>query len=242
MNVSDLMTKAVVTVGVDHSVQHAAQIMLANRVSGLPVVNDLGRVVGMLTEGDLLRRIGREVPGWSLAYHLRMTPDGAARDFVRTHSWKVGDAMSAPAVTITEDAPVSKAAELLETRGIKRLPVVRDGRLVGVISRADLLHCIVDAASEATSAGDPGIRTAIAARLREAASAIAVPPTVTVRDGVVQAWGTLQSQAERDVIRVIVDSVAGVAGYVDNTFISPPAPVVASPAAAAPPEAAIHHT
>lgn len=154
MKVADVMTRNVITLMPGHSIRHAARIMLENRVSGLPVV-EAGRLVGMLTEGDLLRRVELGVPragdgGWAGA----VSPEGSARDFVKSHSWKVGDVMSKPVATVVEDMELSDLAALMATRRIKRLPVLRDGQLVGVVSRADLLHIVAAATSETIAAGD----------------------------------------------------------------------------------------
>src|SRR5690348_54758 len=126
MIVADVMSKALVTVMPGHSVKHAAQIMLDHHVSGLPVVDGDGRLVGILTEGDLLRRVEFGLTDGRLHWRDINSADGVARDYVKSHSWRVSDVMSTPVATIGENASLTEAAVIFGTRGIKRLPVVRD--------------------------------------------------------------------------------------------------------------------
>lgn len=215
MRVADIMSRQLVSLMPGHSVRHAAQIMLDRRVSGVPVV-DGGRVVGILTEGDLLRRV--ELGSEGNTSRFLLSPAGTARDFVRTHSWRVADVMSSPVVTVDEDMPLIDAALLLSTRGIKRVPVVRNGALVGILSRADLLKVIAQAKPEHIAEGDEALWRAAQARLGEL-SIFAVPPTVTVENHIVHLWGVVRTQAERDAARVAVESIPGIQGTEDHLTI-----------------------
>ena len=193
-----MMSRHVVTAMPGHSIRHAAQIMLDHKVSGVPVVDE-GRLVGILTEGDLLRRIEFGLPaspaeGWDRAISV----EGSARDFVKSHSWRVGDVMSKPVATVTEDMSLRDAATLMGTRGIKRLAVVRGDQLVGIVSRADLLKLIAAAKSEPVAHGDEAIRLAAETHLRDAGTVLGAQPKVTVEHGVVHLWGSVGSTAERD--------------------------------------------
>jgi len=223
MNVADLMTRNVVAVGLGNSVRHAAQLMLSHRVSGLPVVDDSGTLVGLVTEGDLMRRFELGLPDTpSHPWIGAVSPEGTARDFVKRRSWRVADVMAAPVVTVTETTTIAEAAKLLDTRGIKRLPVLRDGRLVGILSRADLLHCIADGQSAEIARGDDAIRLSVAARLQEAGTVLGTAPTVTVHNGIVHLWGIMRTEASRDAARVVVEGLAGVNGLDDHTTVSSP--------------------
>lgn len=220
MHVADLMTRNIVSVGPGTGIRHAAELMLKHRVSGLPVIDDSGTLVGMVTEGDLLRRLQPFLPGpraqkWSEAG----SPAGAARDFVKRRSWRVSDVMTTPVVTITETASVADAAQVLDTRAIKRLPVLRNGHLVGLLSRADLLHCVADERPPEIARGDDALRLSIATSMREAETILGTPPTVIVWHGVVHLWGALPSEASRDAARVIAENVPGTAGVEDHTTI-----------------------
>ncbi len=212
MRVADIMSKQLVSLMPGHSVRHAAQIMLDHRVSGLPVV-DAGKVVGLLTEGDLLRRI--ELGSEGRVSPLLLSPGGVARDFVRTHSWRVADVMSAPVITVNEEMTLTDAALLLSTRGIKRVPVVRDGALVGILSRADLLKVIALSRPEHIAEGEEALRRAAQARIGEL-TVFAVPPMVTVEGHVVHLWGEVRSRAERDAARVAVETIPGLESIEDH--------------------------
>lgn len=222
MRVADVMTAGVLTLNPNNSIRHAVAIMRDNAISGLPVVDDAGEVVGMVSEGDLLRRA--ELGACFIEAARHGWEHGDPSTFVHTHSWKVGDVMSAPAVTVTEDTPLSGIAELFLEKGIKRVPVLRDGRLVGLVSRADLLKCLTEDTNEQVAAGDEAIRRAVAARLRDQA-VLPIQPTITVKDGIVHLWGSLPSEADRQAVRVIVEGIRGVGGLDDHMTVaaSPPA-------------------
>lgn len=224
MRVADIMSRQLVTLMPGHSVRHAAQIMLEHGVSGVPVV-DADKVVGILTEGDLLRRVELSTEG--NRSRLPLSAAGTARDFVRTHSWRVADVMSSPGVTVDEDMSLADAAILLSTRGIKRVPVLREGSLVGVLSRADLLKIIAQSRSEQIAQGDEALRHAAQARIGEL-GLFDVPPLVTVEDHVVHLWGVVRSEAERDAARVAVESIAGVSGLESHLRIGDSAAAAAA--------------
>ena len=197
-------------------VHQAAQLMLEKGISGIPVLDDGGVLVGIVTEGDLIRRVEPESIEQASARWLHWAaPEGLARDFVRSHSWKVADVMTSPVVTVTQSTPLHDVADLLQTRGIKRLPVVQDGRLVGIISRADLLRCVVNEPPDSIAPGDDGILVCVRARLLDAKRLLSSQPTATVHQGVVRLEGILGSQAEQDAARVLIETIPGVVG-VDN--------------------------
>lgn len=220
MIVADAMSRTLVTVMPGHSVKHAAQIMVDHRVSGLPVVDGDGHLAGILTEGDLLRRVEFGLPGGGMSWSGAMSPAGTARDFVKANSWRVSDVMSHPVATISDHAPLADAAILLATRGIKRLPVIRDGKLVGIVSRADLLRAVAAAIPDSVTGGDEAIRTSVEARLRDAEGIFGVCPGVTVTNGVIHLWGKVRSEAERDAARVACESVHGINGIEDHLTLA----------------------
>jgi CBS-domain-containing membrane protein len=216
----DLMTMKVATISPANSVKHAAQVMLENRVSGLPVINDERNLVGILTEGDLLRRVELHTGRISPAELTGMSVKQRARAYVKSHSWNVADVMSANVVTVDERTPISQVAALMEEHNIKRVPVVREGRLVGIISRADLLRALVAAKFDDTAPGDGAIRRSILTRLSDDTGLDGSRLSVTVSNGVVRLGGSLASEDQRDAVRVIVDGVRGVAGIVDHLQIA----------------------
>lgn len=206
MKIRDLATPQVTTIGPEANVRHAAKIMLKHGIGGLPVVDDDMRIVGMITEGDLMRRS-------ELGFHNIQDSDAGAqdaRDYVRRHSWKVGDVMGRNVVTVEEDESIAKAARLMEEHNVKRLPVVRAGKLVGMISRSDLLRVIAASAPEQIAAGDGAIRRSIATRLHEILGSRDASIAIDVADGAVHLSGQVASADERDVAQVIVENTPGV--------------------------------
>lgn len=220
MNIADVMSRDLVTLMPGHSIRHAAQIMLEHHVSGLPVVDGDGKLVGILTEGDLLRRSEFGLTGSNTHWTEANSPEGNARDFVKSHSWRVGDVMSTPVVTVTEDTSLADVAVLFGTRGIKRVPVLRGGQLVGVVSRSDLLKLIATSQPEAGASGDEAMRVSAEAYLRDAGDIFAMCPDVTVSNGIVHLWGRVRSEAERDAARVAVESVHGINGVEDHLTVA----------------------
>ncbi|MER9655280.1 CBS domain-containing protein [Mesorhizobium sp. M0152] len=214
MRAKDVMTAKVVTVSPDHSVRHAAQIMLDHRISGLPVVNDDSRLVGIVSEGDFL---GRSELGAGA-----ISPNDA-RSYVKGHSWKVADLMSPDVVAADEETPIERIAALMREHGIKRIPIMRGQRLAGVVSRADLLRVVIAAKfDDATAAGDDAIRRSILTRLREDARVEGDALTLTVSDGLVHFSGAVSSQSERDALRVVAEGVRGVKGVFDHLHLARP--------------------
>jgi len=161
MTVADFMTSTVVTVTPDTSILAAAKLMLEHRISGLPVVDTAGRLVGIVSEDDLLRRHGSEGGGDGLHW-LQLMIDAASlgQEAARFREGKVGGVMTRDVVTVAYDAPLAQACRLIETYDIKRLPVIRDGSLVGIIARADLLRALARSVEEpgATAASDESVR------------------------------------------------------------------------------------
>ena len=222
----DVMTAPVISVGPSASLRSAVGTMIGKRLSGLPVVDDAGRLVGIVSEGDLLRRaeLGteRKVSGW-LAF-LR-GPGPAAADYVRSHSRLVGDIMTPDPIAIDEETTLDEIVELMEKRRVKRLPVLRAGELVGIVSRADLLRALVPAETSAaeTVTRDDG---EIAAAIRAEVDAQKWAPRDTIRIGVVHGRvtlaGTILDERERAALLVCAENQPGVVAVVDElVFVDP---------------------
>ena len=147
MKAKDVMTSPVVSVGPDDSVSEAARIMLQRHISGLPVIDKEGRLVGIVTEGDFLRRAEtgtqRRRPRW-LEYLLG--PGRLADEYTRSHGRKVREVMTADPLTASDDTPLDEIVHTMEKRGIKRLPVLRGTEVVGIVSRANLVHALAGVA------------------------------------------------------------------------------------------------
>lgn len=214
MLVKDVMTTKIVNVSPDNSVRHAARVMLDNHVSGVPVVDDEGCLVGLISEGDLIRRT--ELGGVAPMVEAALAAEDRANAYVKRSSWRVGDAMTANPITIDENMSVARVATVMQERGIKRIPVLRNGVLVGIVSRADLLQAILSAKQDETAAGDEAIRRSIVVRLGENTGLEALDVRVDVADGIVHLWGDVKTADCRRAARILAENVRGVRGVVEH--------------------------
>jgi CBS domain-containing protein len=220
MRAIDVMTSGVVTTDEDASVQTAAKLMAEHGISALPVVDRDRRVIGMVSEGDLLHRTetGTERRrAWWL--DLVAPTSELAADYVKSHGNRVADVMTRDVISVTEETPVADIAILLESNRIKRVPVLRDGRLVGIVSRANLVRALamtVAAAPADAEADDSAIRERLLAELRAQRWAEVAPQNITVRDGIVHLWSSYMSEAERRALLAAAESVPGVRRVEDH--------------------------
>ncbi|NVD39823.1 CBS domain-containing protein [Ensifer sp. HO-A22] len=213
MRAADIMTRTVITISPDHSVRHAARLMLDNHISGLPVCDDEGVLVGMLSEGDLLRRA--ELGSAALGKKETSLSTQVAEAYIKGYGWRVGDVMTQGSLTVGTDTPVGQIAELMAKRAIKRVPVVADGRIVGIVSRRDILELITAAEPERSASGDEAIKCAVQARLASDLGLDRNLIEVRVDRGVVSLCGTIESGVKRLAARVAAEAVDGV-GCVRN--------------------------
>ena len=224
MNAAEVMTQNLLSVKPDAPVFEAIRLMLDHRVSGLPVVDDAGRLVGILTEGDLLRRsetgTERHRPRW---LEILMGPGRMAEEYVRTHGRKVGEIMTREVVSVTPESPLREIVELMERRGIKRMPVLDGDRLVGIVSRADLLRAFARTFEERPAAptSDEEIRERIFGELAKVAWAPRDGLAITVENGVVDLNGVILDEKERYALRVAAENVSGVRGVEQHTMPVP---------------------
>lgn len=221
MNAKDIMTTKVVTLSLGNSIKHAAQIMLDHHVSGLPVIGDDENLIGVISEGDLLRRTELGLSRLTAPDQPAAFAEQRAAAYVKSHSWNVGDVMTTSVVKVEEDTSIVQVAALMDEHRIKRLPVMREGKLVGIVSRRDLLRVIVIAKIDATAPGDTAIRRSVLTRLGEDTGLEGEQPSVTVSNGLVHLWGTVGSEVKRDAARVVAEGVRGVAGVADHLRVVP---------------------
>ena len=197
MIAADIMVREVVTIGPDESVAHAAALMTANDVSALPVISTEGRLVGIISEADLLRReeIGTAVsrPTWVETITPATT---LAADFVKSHGKRVADLMSKDVISVGEAASLNDIAAILERNRIKRVPVVRGDALVGIVSRGNLIQALASAVvTTAVPSGESrSIREKVLARLKEQSWTDFATSNVIVKDGEVHLWGLVHSE------------------------------------------------
>lgn len=215
----DVMTTRVVTVGPETPVREVAQLLLERRISAVPVVDADGRILGIVSEGDLIGRPEIGPPrrrSWWLAL-LGGAGEGAA-EYVKAHGGHAKDVMTPGVVSITEDAPLGEVAQLLEERRIKRVPVVHQGKLVGIVSRADLLRALASAKDRTPAGGssDQAIRERFLAVLDRESWAVLAHVNVTVTDGIVHLWGLADSEEQRRALLVAAEGIPGVRGVQDH--------------------------
>jgi CBS domain-containing protein len=213
MKAKEVMTQHVITITPDASILEALRLMLDNRISGLPVVDNNGNLVGIVTEGDFLRRsetgTERRRPRW---VEFLLGPGTLAKDYVQSHARRIDEVMTDDVKTIAEDADLGAVVALMEKHRIKRLPVVRGNALVGIVSRANLLHALASLAREIgpNSETDEAIRAAVLAELDRQSWAPRHMIDVVVRNGIVELWGTVIDPGQRDAARVAAETVPGV--------------------------------
>jgi CBS domain-containing protein len=219
----DVMTANVVAVAPETDVREIAKLLLENRISAVPVIDGEGRLVGIVSEGDLMRRpetgTMHPTPWW---LWLLVLPEDQARKYVKTHGHHAREVMTSRLITIGENAPLEEIADVLERRRIKRVPVVRDGKLVGIVSRADLLRGLAARqAGTAFSIEDQAIKETIERELAEA-GVMARRVKIIVSGGIVHIWGTVITPDEKDAVRVAVEGIPGVKEVRDNVVALPP--------------------
>jgi CBS domain-containing protein len=220
MRASDVMTSNVISVTPDMTVREVARTFVDNGISGAPVLDPQGHVVGMISEGDLLRRSEIGTEGRTRSSWLDLwSASHEARDYVKTHALKVSDVMTTDVVAVQPDTLLGEVAGILETRRIKRVPVTKAGRLVGIVSRANLVQALASVPDEPASdvtLSDGEIRAMLMGELAGRKWAFA-GRNIVVTDGVVHLWGVFQSMEAVDAVRVAAQNIPGVKRVEDHT-------------------------
>ncbi len=230
MKAKDVMTRPVITVSPETEVQEIARLLLESRVSAVPVVDEHDRIVGIVSEGDLISHAaaGTAEPhrrSWWLDFFASSSE--RAQNYVKHHGRFAREVMTRDVVTVTEDTPLAEIAHLLESRHIKRVPVVRDGVVVGIVSRANLLQGLAAARPQMTSSqSDSDLRDTIEAALKEAGVDQSYL-NVIVTGRVAHLWGAVASREELDALKVVLENTQGLEG-VENQVIVLPGRVVSA--------------
>jgi CBS domain-containing protein len=230
MQARDVMSTPVISVTEDASVADVARLLLRHGISGVPVLGADGRLLGIVSEGDLVRRVesGTErEPSWWL--RLFGDTEERVRDYAKTHGRRVTDVMTREVTTVREDASLAEIAALLERHRIKRVPVVRGNEVVGIVSRANLLQGLAAAPAQAAAAaegeaGDRSLRARIDEEMRRAGLDTAFV-NIVVADGVAWLWGAVRSEAQLDAARIAAERVMGAPASVQNRLSVLPASV-----------------
>jgi len=225
MNVEDVMTRSVIAVAPTDPISKAIRLMLQNHISGLPVVDEAGRLEGIVTEGDFLRRAetGTERRRNRLLTFI-LGPGLQAAEYVATHGRKVSEVMTRELVTVQEGTPLAEIVNLMESHRVKRIPVMRDDRIVGIVTRANLLRALgsLYAEPEPQSATDRNIRDRLVAELRQRSWGQDHLLDVTVHNGVVELWGIILDERHRGAIIVAAENTPGVVQVKDHlTWVEP---------------------
>jgi CBS-domain-containing membrane protein len=239
MQARDVMTRSVISIDPNCTVLQAARLMLQHHISGLPVVDAAGNLVGILSEGDFLRRretqTERRRSRW---LEFLMGPGRMAAEYSHSHGSKVSEVMTTQVQTADEDASLDDVVQLMERHHIKRVPVMHAGKLVGIVTRSNLMHAMVSLARAAPVAeSDTAIRERLLAEVKKQAWAPTSMIDVVVRDGVVELWGTIFDERQREALKIAAENIPGVKAVKDNlAWVEPVSGMVIEPkeAAAAP--------
>lgn len=213
MKAKDVMTHRVISIEANASILQAIRLMLQNKISGLPVVDGGGNLVGIVTEGDFLRRsetaTERKRPRW---LQFLLGSGQLADEYVSSHGRKIDEVMTRDPHTIVEDTSLEEIVHLMERHRVKRLPVVRGRQLIGIVSRANLLHALASLARDVTpvATGDEEIRTRILKELDKQKWAPVALINVVVRNGVVELCGSITDERQRAALKVMAENIPGV--------------------------------
>ncbi|MGE3873952.1 MAG: CBS domain-containing protein [Parvibaculaceae bacterium] len=223
MNAVDVMVRDIVTVDPEADVKEAARLLVDHDISALPVVNKGGELVGIISEADLVHRAEidtiRQRPWWLEALMPAFT---LAADFAKSHGKRVEELMSTHVISASEQSSLSEIASLLERHRIKRVPIVKDGKVIGIVSRNNLVQALASTAPGANGGktSDRSIRLELLSRLSEQAWTDFGSRNVIVGDGIVHLWGLVGSEEERKALIALAETVPGVVNVSDETILA----------------------
>ena len=219
MKAKDIMTANVISIDPEQTVLQAARLMLQHHISGLPVVDSSGSLVGVLSEGDFLRRRETQTEHRRSRWlEFLMGPGKIAAEYTHSHGSKVGEVMTADVRTVDEDVALEDIVELMERHRIKRVPVMRGGKMVGIVTRSNLMHAMVSMARSAPAVAkdDAAIREQLMAEFKKQEWAPVAMVNVVVKDGVVELWGAIVDERQRAALKVAAENTPGVKGVKDH--------------------------
>ena len=219
------MTREVITVGPETSIREIVAIMGGKHISGLPVLAADGRIIGIVSQSDLLHRaeLGteRRHKWWFRTFG---DSNALARDFAKAHGLKARDVMSRHVISVREDAELRDVADILDNHRIKRVPVAQSGRLVGLITRGDLVRALsqVQVSEPIGKIENASLQKLLRDRIRTQPWLNKSYINLTVNDGVVELWGYVDTEDEHSALRALVEETAGVMRVEDNTMVGGP--------------------
>lgn len=225
MLAKDVMTTEVISVTPETEVQEIAQLMLQQRISAVPVIDSEQTLVGIVSEGDLMHQKEAETETYTGSWWLTLfvSSDRLASRFAKIHGQSAADVMTRHPVTVTEDTPLGEIAKLLETRHIKRVPVIRDNRVVGIVSRANLLHGLATRRpepAETTAEDDDVIRGRVLQAMGAQPWIKTYSINVTVIDGTVHVWGVVNTEKVRNALTILIEEISGVKTVANHLGLS----------------------
>jgi CBS domain-containing protein len=233
MKAEDVMTRDVISIAPDATVLQAARLMLQHHISGLPVVDKDGKLVGVLSEGDFLRRREtRTEHKRSRWLEFLMGPGRIAAEYSHSHGSKVAEVMTTEVQTVDELTALEDIVDLMERKRIKRVPVVCGGQLVGIVTRSNLMHAMVSMArvAQPSAKDDVTIREKLLAEFQKEIWAPAAMTNVVVRDGVVELWGVIVDERQREAMKVAAENIPGVKAVNDHlVWVEPTSGMVIEP-------------
>lgn len=220
MQVKDIMTPEVISVRPDAAVGDIAELLMNEKISAVPVLTDDGKLMGVVSEGDLIRRLSGDAdegrPWWVAALSSRAND---AKDFIKSHGRTAKDVMTKNVVTAEEETDLGEVAHLLEANRIKRMPVVRGDIVVGMVSRSNLLQAVARGSAKPSNAPAPSdreLRASVQEALRNCGFTTYGSTNVIVEDGVVELWGWVESEEERQALLLAAKEVDGVSEVRDH--------------------------
>lgn len=223
--VADVMVSNVITVGPQATVQELADVLFANRISAVPVVGERGELMGIVSDSDLMRHVetgSERCRSWWL--ELLLGNQAAVAEYAGVDARKVADVMTREVITATLDMPLREVAALLERNSIRRVPVVSGGKLVGIVTRTNLVQALATTHKEvkaATATSDSMIREELMSLLDAEPWIQSSRINVIVHDGTAELWGVVRSQTEKQGLRILVEAVSGVRSVHDNLLVRP---------------------
>lgn len=223
MIAADVMNAPVITAKPEMLVEQVARIFLQRHISAMPVVDTQGKLIGIISESDLLHRsetgTERQRPWWLVAF---TSDEILASEYVKARGSSVSDLMTRKVITAEPDTPLSEIASLLEKNAIKRIPILVNGQPIGIVSRADLLYALVMARHTVKiPLSDRKIREQLLTHLKKQAWSYSVQLNVTVNNGIVDLWGISDSEAEKKAIRIAAENISGVRAVKDHIVVQP---------------------
>ena len=224
MQAKDIMTVNVISVSEDTPVHEIVGLLLKHRISAAPVVDEGRNVVGIVSEGDLLRPEGTSRPQKQRPWWLEAIFTGKTVAYEKAQGRTAGAVMTRSVITVDEDAPLNEIAELLERHHIKRVPVLHDGRLSGIVSRANLLHGLANAIIEHHEPGaekDRQLRDQLVKTLLNEHKLDTVLVNVIVSDGNVRLWGVVENAEEMAAAESAAKALLGVKSVENNLGLGP---------------------